>query len=62
MAIYTQGLRAQTHTLLDASTKNTMMTKTEVEVKDKIENTTLNEYHAFTNRGYMRKWMIVLDT
>jgi len=44
MQIFTQGIKAQTSMFLDASTRGTIKTKSEMEVKDLVKNMAQNEH------------------
>jgi len=51
MKISTQRLRALIRMLLDASTENTMMTKSDTEVRDLEENKVQNKFYTVIDTG-----------
>jgi hypothetical protein len=50
MQIFTQGIKAQTRMLLNTSIGGTMKTKSNVEVKNLVENMAQNEYENQNDR------------
>ncbi|GAU39222.1 hypothetical protein TSUD_396690 [Trifolium subterraneum] len=63
MQYFTQGLRAQTHMLLDVSAGGSMNKKDTNEAKELVEAMTQNEYRVLNDRGAKKKpGMLELDT
>jgi hypothetical protein len=63
MQMFTQGLRAQTRMLLDASAGGSLKTKDENEAKELVEAIAQNEYRVQNDRGAKKKaGMVELDT
>ena len=52
MQAFTTGLKLDTLMLLDAFAGGTMKIKTVVEVQEKIDNMSLNEYQGHTEGSY----------
>ncbi|MCI04042.1 hypothetical protein A2U01_0025084, partial [Trifolium medium] len=63
MQYFTQGLRAQTRMLLDASAGGSLKNKNENEAKELVETMTQNEYRAQNDRGEKKRGGVLeLDT
>lgn len=64
MQAFIIGLKPDTHMLLDASTRGTMKIKTTDEVREMINNMSLNEYrpHIEENATSKKKGMIDMNT
>ncbi|GAU38093.1 hypothetical protein TSUD_318870 [Trifolium subterraneum] len=63
MQHFTQGLRAQTRMLLDASAGGSLKNKDESEARELVEAMTQNEYRVQNDRGAKKKaGMLELDT
>lgn len=58
---FTTGLKLDTHMLLDASTEGTMKIKKADEVRELIENMSLNEYRAHTEEDIAPKKKCIID-
>ncbi|CAJ2638252.1 unnamed protein product [Trifolium pratense] len=63
MQMFTQGLRAQTRMILDASAGGSLKNRDETEARELVESMAQNEYRATNDRGAKKKGGVLeLDT
>ncbi|PNX54761.1 hypothetical protein L195_g048382, partial [Trifolium pratense] len=63
MQMFTQGLRAQTRMILDASAGGSLKNRDEAEARELVESMTQNEYRATNDRGAKKRGAVLeLDT
>ncbi|PNX75451.1 hypothetical protein L195_g031387, partial [Trifolium pratense] len=63
MQMFTQGLRAQTRMILDASVGGSLKNRDEAEARELVESMAQNEYRAQNDRGAKKKGGVIeLDT